>query len=269
MPHSLPVFYIPHGGGPWPFVDLGIDPAEHAALYRYLSELAATLPHKPQGLLLISAHWERAHPTLMTAEYPPLFYDYYGFPPASYEIQWPAPGAPELANRVAELLTASGFQVGEDAQRGFDHGTFIPMKLSFPEAEIPTTQLSLIKGLDPSEHLRLGEALRPLREEGVLIVGSGMSFHDLRAFFHPQGASLSKIFDQWLQQVATAEPDQRNEALKHWYQAPSARQAHPREEHLLPLMVAAGAAGEDRGELDFRGTYGGTHISAFRFAHAA
>lgn len=266
MTTRMPVVYLPHGGGPWPFVELPMfDRAEQDALAAYLRGLPNSLPHKPRALLVISAHWEAPVPTVMSGEHPPMLYDYYGFPPESYEIQWPAPGDPALAARVRELLHGAGFESAEDAKRGFDHGTFVPLKLSFPDAIVPTVQLSLLSDLDPARHIELGRALAPLRDEGVLIIGSGMSFHDLRAFFRGNGREVSEIFDAWLQKAVTAAPDQRNQQLQQWTEAPAARQAHPREEHLLPLMVVAGSAGADTGRVAYTGTFGNARITAFHF----
>ncbi len=260
----VPVVYLPHGGGPWPFVDLGrfVDPKEVEALAAYLRSVAS-MAH-PRAMLVISAHWEERVPTVMTSSAPSILYDYGGFPPAAYEITWPAPGSPALAARVTELLSAAGIESGTDASRGFDHGTFIPMKLTFPAAEVPTIQLSLQRRLDPEEHLAIGRALAPLRDEGVLIVGSGMSYHDMRGF-GGAGRAVSETFDAWLRAAATATPELRDADLARWAAAPAARQAHPREEHLLPLMVVAGAAGADVGRLAWTGTFAGARISAFQY----
>jgi aromatic ring-opening dioxygenase catalytic subunit (LigB family) len=262
----MPTVYLPHGGGPWPFVELRLfDRAEVSALAAYLRELPATLAVRPRALLVISAHWEAPLPTVMSAERPPLYYDYYGFPPESYAIRWPAPGAPFLAARVEQLLGAAGFASARDGERGFDHGTFIPLKLSFPDADVPTAQLSLKEDLDAGEHLALGRALAPLRDEGVLIVGSGMSYHNLRAFGSARARAVSEAFDAWLREAALADPETRARRLTDWAAAPAARQAHPREEHLLPLMVVAGAAGDDPGRLGFDGIFGHARLSAFHY----
>ncbi|MEP7049058.1 MAG: class III extradiol ring-cleavage dioxygenase [Pseudomonadota bacterium] len=261
----LPVVYLPHGGGPWPFVELRIgSKAEQAELARYLRGLGSVPKTPPKAVLVISAHWEEAVPTVMSGARPPMLYDYYGFPAESYEITWPAPGEPVLAQRVRDLLSAAGIESAENAQRGFDHGTFVPLKLAYPNADMPTVQLSLKRGLNPSEHLALGRALAPLRDEGVFIVGSGSSFHNLRAF-GPQSAGVSAEFDRWLVDAARAEQPERDRRLIDWAHAPSARAAHPREEHLLPLMVVAGAALADRGELAFHGKVLETQMSAFHF----
>jgi aromatic ring-opening dioxygenase catalytic subunit (LigB family) len=263
----MPVIYLPHGGGPWPFVDLGsfVEPQEVRSLSEYLRGFVATLPHRPSALVVVSAHWEANVPTVMTSPRPPILYDYYGFPPASYEITWPAPGNPALAARVRQLLDAAGIPSAEDGARGFDHGTFIPLKLTFPEADVPTIQLSLQEGLDPERHIAIGRALAPLRDEGVLLVGSGMSYHNMRGFRQPQGRADSEVFDAWLQHAAGSEPGERDAALSRWSAAPAARRVHPREEHLLPLMVMAGAAGKDRGRVTFSDTFGGVRISAVQF----
>lgn len=261
----MPVAFVPHGGGPWPFVDVGFGaPEELAALASHLRALRSLPPTPPRALLVISAHWEEARPTVSSAERPPMLYDYYGFPPASYEIQWPAPGDPALADRVRELIGAAGFETAADAARGFDHGTFVPLKLTYPEAAIPTVQLSLVRGLDPAQHLAIGRAIAPLRDEGVFIVGSGMTYHNLRAF-RPEARPIAAAFDAWLQAATTAEPADRDRRLAAWHQAPSARQAHPREEHLLPLMVVAGAAGADRATVAYDGTLMGLRLSAYHF----
>jgi len=260
-----PVVFLPHGGGPWPFVELGIgSKAEQAELASYLRSVASVPPVPPKAVLVISAHWEEALPTVMNGEKPPLLYDYYGFPPESYQITWPAPGEPALARRVRELLGGAGFDSAENAERGFDHGTFVPLKLVYPEANVPTVQLSLKRGLDPREHIALGRALAPLRDEGVFIVGSGMTFHNLRAF-GPQSSQAAEAFDGWLRASIDLPQSEREQRLSDWSSAPSARLVHPREEHLLPLMVIAGAAGADRAHVPYNGTIRDLRLSAYHF----
>lgn len=261
----MPVVFVPHGGGPWPFVDLGFDKDELAQLAGYLGALAAVPRKPPRALLVISAHWEEPVPTVMTAVRPPMLYDYSGFPPASYQISWPAPGDPALAARVRSLLGAAGLDSAEDPARGFDHGTFVPLKLAYPEANVPTVQLSLRRGLDPQEHLAMGRALAPLRDEGVYIIGSGMTFHNLRAFGDPRSRAASEEFDAWLRATAALPEPERNQRLVEWGKAPSARFVHPREEHLLPLMVIAGAAGADRGATGYEGIMMGVRLSSYHF----
>jgi aromatic ring-opening dioxygenase catalytic subunit (LigB family) len=262
----MPAVYVPHGGGPWPFVDVGIgDKAEQAAMAAYLRALKAVPATTPKALLVISAHWEEAVPTVMSSPKPPMLYDYYGFPPASYSIQWPAPGDPALAARVQKLLGEAGIANASNGERGFDHGTFVPLKLAYPEADMPTVQLSLKRGLDPAEHLAIGRALAPLRDEGVFVVGSGMTFHNLRAFGDPSARPVSEAFDAWLRASLALDAGARDARLVDWANAPSARRAHPREEHLLPLMVVAGAAGADKGSLAYDGTLLGLRLSGYRF----
>jgi aromatic ring-opening dioxygenase catalytic subunit (LigB family) len=261
----MPVVFIPHGGGPWPFVEMGMPKADVDRLANYLRSVRDVPPSPPRALLVISAHWEEPVPTVMTSEHPPILYDYYGFPPESYEITWPAPGAPDLASRVRELLDGAGMPSAADGTRGYDHGTFIPLKLTYPEASVPAIQLSLRQGLDPSEHIALGQALQPLRDEGIFIIASGMTFHNLRAFRDPRAAPVSELFDEWLRHTMTLDAESRNGGLQQWTSAPAARAAHPREEHLLPLMVASGAAGDDRAEVAFNDTFTGIRLSAYHF----
>lgn len=273
MPENrMPVAYVPHGGGPWPFVDLGFPKAELDELAGYLRDLRQLPKTPPKALLVVSAHWEEAVPTVLSAERPPMLYDYYGFPPEAYTITWPAPGDPQLAARVTTLLTAAGIDAGTDATRGFDHGTFVPFKLTYPDAELPTVQLSLLKSLDPAAHLAVGRALTPLRDEGVLIVGSGMSFHNMGAFRHARGSAAGErlraeghSFDVWLRDAVTRDPAERTRRLTEWAAAPGARTSHPREEHLLPLMVAAGAAGDDRGTVAYNAPLMGFTCSGVHF----
>jgi aromatic ring-opening dioxygenase catalytic subunit (LigB family) len=261
----MPVVYLPHGGGPWPFVDLGFDPKEMAPLADYLRSVAGVPRQPPKALLVVSAHWEEDVPTVMTAARPPMLYDYYGFPPESYQITWPAPGDPALAARVRQLLSVAGIASGEDAKRGYDHGTFVPLKLAYPGAGVPAVQLSLKRGLDPEQHLAIGRAIAPLRDEGVFIVGSGMSFHNLRAFGDPRARPISEEFDGWLRESAVLPQGPRDGRLVDWALAPQARLCHPREEHLLPLMVIAGAAGADRGTVGYGNVAMGVRLSSYHF----
>ncbi|HTQ04643.1 MAG TPA: class III extradiol ring-cleavage dioxygenase [Polyangiaceae bacterium] len=262
-----PAIFVPHGGGPWPFVDLGgfVAPADVAKLRAFFAGLPATLPAAPKALLVVSAHWEEDAPTVMTSPRPPILYDYYGFPADAYAIEWPAPGNPALAERVVGLLEAAGIPARTNATRGFDHGTFIPFKLAWPAADVPAIQLSLKAGLDPQEHLAIGRALAPLRDEGVLVLGSGMSYHNLRDIRSASARDASLTFDTWLRAAATANADERARLLAAWSSAPAARRAHPREEHLLPLMVVAGAAGNDNGQVTFNDDFMCVRLSAVRY----
>lgn len=271
MPRSRqPTLYVPHGGGPWPWLDAAAlarwgGAHTYDALRAYLIGLPDTLPEAPRALLCVTAHWEAAVPTVSSAAHPPMLYDYGGFPPETYEVVWPAPGDPALAARVRALLDQAGIPSAEDPTRGYDHGTFVPLAVAWPDAGVPTVQLSLVHGLDPATHLAIGRALAPLRDEGVLIVASGMSFHNLRGFGMPGARQAALDFDAWLQEVVSAPPPTRDAALLRWEGAPHARQVHPREEHLLPLMVAAGAAGDDLGRADFRAVTLGVEVFGARF----
>jgi len=260
----LPTFYIPHGGGPWPWLkDFG-GPGGTDSLRAYLASLPAALPAPPAAILCVTAHWEAPAPTVSTAPSPGMLYDYSGFPAHTYTIRWPAPGAPAVAARVRELLGEAGIDSAEDATRGYDHGTFVPLAVAWPHADVPTAQLSLVRGLDPAAHLRIGRALRPLRDEGVLIIGSGLSYHNMGGYRTDWGARDAAIFDAWLGE-AVLDPERRGAALERWSEAPAARASHPREEHLLPLMVVTGAAGDDPASLPYRDTLMGTRVSAVRY----
>jgi aromatic ring-opening dioxygenase catalytic subunit (LigB family) len=236
---------------------------------QFLEGLAGALPEKPKALLVVSGHWEEPAFTVSAAEHPQLIFDYSGFPEHTYKLTWPAPGDPALAARVFDLLKSAGLPAAMDPNRGFDHGVFVPLKVAFPGAEIPVVTLSLAAGrageLDPKLHLMAGRALRPLRDEGVLILASGMSFHNLSAYMRPGTAKLAREFDEWLTRAVESPGAERAALLQHWEQAPFARFAHPREEHLIPLMVAAGAGGEAPGKRVFSDEPMGAAISAYRF----
>jgi aromatic ring-opening dioxygenase catalytic subunit (LigB family) len=263
---KLPTYYIPHGGGPCFYMDWKMGPPDTwKKMQAWLESLANDLNEPPKALLVISAHWEEKVASVTSHPSPPLLFDYYGFPPHTYELTWPAPGSPELASRVRKLLQTAGIESRADDSRGFDHGVFVPLKLTFPNAEIPTVQLSLRAGLDPAEHLKIGRALAPLREEGVLIVGSGMSYHNMRGFNSPASLPHSERFDAWLKTTVSDTPGARDAALSAWKKAPSAIESHPREEHLMPLMVAAGAAEGDRGKAVFTDEVMRVVVSGIRF----
>jgi aromatic ring-opening dioxygenase catalytic subunit (LigB family) len=265
----MPTFFIPHGGGPCFFMDWSVTggPADTwDATAAWLRGLANTLPARPEAIVVVSGHWEESVFTTSSGASPSLIYDYTGFPPHTYELKYPAPGAPVLAQRIAELLSAAGLPAQTDPLRGFDHGIFIPLLLVYPQADIPVVPLSLKAGLDPAEHLAAGRALQRLRDEGVLIVGSGMSYHNMHAYRTPAATEPSEVFDHWLTETISARDlKHRWDSLLRWSGAPAARNAHPREEHLLPLMVAAGAAANEPGERIFSDTVMMARISGYRF----
>ena len=262
----LPTYFVSHGGGPWPWLDGPIRKA-----YDKLDASLKAMPHDigglPKAILMVTGHWEAQEFMVSSSPAPGMIYDYGGFPEHTYHIHYTAPGDPALASRVVGLLRDAGLAAGEDAERGFDHGTFCVMQAMRPEADIPVVQLSVRLDMDPAAHLAAGKALASLRDEGVLIIGSGLSYHNLRQFF-TGGREPAAAFDAWLQQALVASSgDDRDALLRGWTQAPSARQAHPREDHLVPLMVAVGAAHDEAGycvyhEDDFMGSLA---VSSFRF----
>jgi aromatic ring-opening dioxygenase catalytic subunit (LigB family) len=230
--------FIPHGGGPMPLLN---DPSHHE-LIAYLQSIEAT-SDRPSAIVVVSAHWECPNPTITSGLAPALYFDYYGFPPETYELSYPAPGSPELAQRIAGLLHSAGFEPALDAERGFDHGMFVPLMLMYPDASIPVVQLSLLADLDPARHVEMGAALAPLLDDDVLILGSGLSFHNMQAFGTPADEA-NEAFDRWLDEVCTnpaLDDAARQDQLVNWSAAPEARYNHPREEHLLPLHVCFGA----------------------------
>lgn len=266
----MPTMFIPHGGGPCFFMDWD-PPDAWDNMAAYLRRLPEDLGRKPSAMVVISGHWEEPVFTVQTNPAPPLLFDYFGFPPHTYELEYAAPGSPELASRVGALLAEGGFQTNTDAERGFDHGVFIPLKLTFPEADIPIVQLSLRADLDPAAHIAAGEALQPLRDDGVLILGSGMTYHNMQTMMQNLRAGGGEApgadtFDKWLTEAVT-DPDhrERNRKLTQWVEAPCARDAHPREEHFVPLHVVAGAAGSDIGRKTLEDEVLGAIESAFQF----
>ena len=266
----LPTLYIPHGGGPCFFMEpsppLPRDLWDRLA--NYLKGIDKSLGQRPKAVLVISGHWEMPRPTVNTAPNHTLLFDYYGFPEHTYQLTYPAHNSPETVARIEELLSSAGYRAVEDDHRGLDHGVFVPFKLIYPDADVPMIQLSLLASLDAAAHIRLGKALAPLRDEGVLIVGSGMSYHNLRAMYVQRQDVDNAVseFDTWLTEAATdSDPERRNAKLTEWENAPWARFCHPREEHLLPLHVAAGAAGDDVGRHAFGDKIVGKAISGYQF----
>lgn len=235
------------------------------ALASFLRSFGSLIGSRPDAIIVASGHHEGAVVEITSSAAPPMLFDYHGFPQHTYELTYPAPGSPELAGRIVETLAESAIPSRLDPDRGFDHGVFVPFLLMYPGADIPIVQLSLRADLDAEFHLALGEALTPFRDDGMLIVGSGMSYHSMSGFGTGRAGDMSERFDQWLTEACTTTANARRRALAGWTEAPAARAAHPREEHLLPLMVAAGAAGSDPGSRVFTDIVMGARISAYAF----
>ncbi|HEY7808858.1 MAG TPA: class III extradiol ring-cleavage dioxygenase [Allosphingosinicella sp.] len=263
----LPTYFISHGGGPWPYLD-GPFRRTFDQLEQSLVDIRRELGDAPRAVLVISGHWEEKGFAISSGERPGMVYDYSGFPAHTYEIRYKAPGSPELAARVQQLLAGGGIAARLDPKRGFDHGTFSIMKPLYPDEDIPVVQLSIDLGYDPALHLALGRLLAPLREEGVLIIGSGLSYHNLTDARSSEGTEPSRRFDAWLQDtLVRASGDERMTRLLDWERAPLARAAHPQEDHLIPLMAVVGAAEGEAGATVYHQTdlFGGITASSFRF----
>ncbi|MBS1254697.1 MAG: 4,5-DOPA dioxygenase extradiol [Deltaproteobacteria bacterium] len=257
-----PVLFIPHGGGPLPL----LGDQNHQTMVSFLKEIAPTLG-TPSTILIISAHWEEEIVSITSAKRPSLIYDYYGFPEESYAIEYPAAGDPELAEKIYWLLRDDGIEAKLDDSRGFDHGVFVPLKIMFPEANIPCVQLSLLNSLSAESHLQIGKALSELRHENMLVIGSGFSFHNMKALMSQSksGDNKNEEFERWLIDTCTNPyllPTERDTRLIEWTNAPFARYCHPREEHLLPLHVCMGMT-ECAAKLVFEGIVAGKKTSSF------
>lgn len=255
---QFPTFYISHGGGPCFFMP---DPQGHwTGLGRFLAGLPTTLPRRPRAVLVVTAHWETSVVTVESGSNPELIYDYYGFPDHTYELEYRAPGSPDVARQVGDALRDAGVEHLLDQSHGWDHGVFVPLKVIFPDADVPIVAMSLRHDLDPAHHLAVGRALRSLRDD-ILVIGSGSSFHNLPRW----SLETSRLFDSWLAETLPEAGSDRSGALQRWSSAPGALAAHPREEHLLPLMVAVGAAEAEPGEAVYRGLAMGAMMSCWRF----
>lgn len=260
----FPTFFLSHGGGPWPFMEERRE--QYAKTAREFSHIPQLLPAKPKAVLVITGHWEADQFTVSTSAHPPMVYDYYGFPEHTYHLKYPAPGLPSLAAEVKERLTQAGIACAEDANQGFDHGTFVPLGLMYPNADMPIVLLSLKSSYDPAEHIKVGQAIASLRGEGVLIVGSGLTYHNMRGFGRAESKPVSYEFEAYLNDaVSQPDPARRNAMLVDWQHAPGARLAHPREDHLLPLMVAAGAADGDAGHRLFVDEVANVAMASYQF----
>ena len=259
------VLFIPHGGGPLPI----LGDSRHKEIIKFLKKIKFRI-NKPSSIIVISAHWEEDEVNITSGEKPSLIYDYYGFPEESYKITYPAPGNSKLANKIKNLLKAKDINSKLNPERGFDHGVFIPLKIMYPDASITCVQISLLKNLDPKKHIEMGKALSSLMDENILILGSGMSFHNLNILLSGSESTDSdnaknKEFDDWLVNVCTGDKlknVEREKALIEWIKAPSARFCHPREEHLIPLHVCYGIKNK-KADLVFNDNVIGKKVSAF------
>jgi len=263
MSRKLPTYFLSHGGGPWPWLP---DMREHfATLEASLKQTVDDHGDRPDAILMISGHWEESEVKVMGSAKPSMIYDYYGFPPHTYEITYEANGAPEIAARAHALLREAGIPCSIDSHRGFDHGLYAPMEVMYPEADMPIFQVSMFNSYDPMAHIDVGRALAPLREENIMIVGSGLSFHNLR-LWRGGAEQPSAEFDAWLYEAMNMEPSARKQAMLHWECAPSARLAHPQEDHLVPLFVALGAAEDEKATRIFHDVGAtGITVSNYRF----
>lgn len=231
----------------------------------FLRGVAETLPQRPRAILIVSGHWETEGFAFTGNPQPDLIFDYYGFPAETYALTYPAPGDPALAARARDLLLAAGLPASVDATRGLDHGVFVPMKVAFPDADIPVVEMSVDRTLDPARHLAAGRALAPLRDDNVLLLMTGMSFHNMRGYGDPRATEPSQQFDAWLTDAATRGAEERAALLTGWAEAPAGRFSHPREEHLLPMMIAAGAS-DAAGTRIYSEVVTKTALSAYSFA---
>lgn len=252
----LPVAFISHGAP-----DALLNAGDAVTQWE---QIAVRAP-KPTAILLISAHWEARLPTVSLAENPATIHDFSGFSPALHAMTYPAPGAPRLARRVAELLESAGIETALDPNRGLDHGAWVPLTAMYPQADIPVIQLSLVRGGSPTDHFAIGRAIAGLRQEGVLIVATGSITHNFGwlKWSTEATAPLAKAqtFNEW---VAAAIAGGDVPALIDYRSVPFGAEAHPTEEHFLPIFVALGAAGEDdalRYHSNF--AYGGLSMDAY------
>ena len=264
-----PTLFIPHGAGPCFFMNW--DPANTWNRHRkFLENLPALLPNRPDAILIVSAHWEEQIFTIQKNNNPGLLFDYSGFPEETYQLQWPARGDLHLALQVRNLLEKAGNYTHIDENRGYDHGVFVPLKIAFPSADIPCVQLSLQAGLDPETHYLAGESLTSLRDENVLIIGSGNTFHNIPVLMRGIKNKTDNIagydFDDWLTKSLTNQNlEERRRLLFQWSEAPGARHSHPREEHLAPLFLVAGSAAGELCKKVFEDAVLGAVESAFMF----
>jgi aromatic ring-opening dioxygenase catalytic subunit (LigB family) len=253
----MQITFISHGGGPMPLLN---DPG-HQNIIDHWQSMTKKFD-QPRAILLISAHWESDIIRVNGLANPDLLYDYYGFPPETYEIKYPCPGEPELAQHIVETLNGNGMPAELELNRGLDHGVFVPLKKMYPNADIPVVEISLLHSLDPASHLAMGKVLQKIIYPNLLIIGSGFSLHNMQWLRSPDltaNEAKNFAFQQWLSETCSRrdlDESERNQKLIDWATAPNARLCMPREEHLLPLHVCVGAAGRPSDQSDIVDIHG-------------
>ena len=268
LAYRFPVAFVSHGGGPWPIISLdGFDESERLSIRDYMQKINQIPNQKPESLLVFSAHWECPKFTINTNPNPKLLFDYYGFPDDAYTFKWPIKNDLSIIHKIKDVFVKAGMDFSETNKRDYDHGVFVPLILSYPDAPIPVIQISLNRNLSPIDHFSLGELLFPLRENGVFIIGSGNSYHNVGNMFNPTTKAIndSKQFNDWLKKALSLDADDRKKVLLDWENAPAARACHPREEHFIPLLVTLGAAKNDVAKVSWSGSINGTLNTAFHF----
>lgn len=251
-----PSFFLTHGAGPSFFMDgekykwcKGLDKNSKAA--RFFQSFVETVNlEKPSAILVVSAHWEEKICTIQTNSKPELYYDYGGFPPETYKLTWEAKGSPDIAKQAIALLESNGIKCQENDERGYDHGVFVPLKQIFPKAEIPVFQVSLLRSMNIADNMRIGEALEPLRKNGVLIIGSGSATH--AGIGDNKTAEWAQQFQKWIHDVITNPnytPEKRKSLFLDCNSLKFMQKAHPRIEHFLPIAMACAASGYKAGKI--------------------
>lgn len=260
--HNSQIIYFSHGGGPLPI----LDDSSHYQMIKFMKDIPSKI-QKPDSIIVFSAHWEEDIVTIQSGKEPEIMYDYYGFPEPTYSIKYPCKGDSELALKIAKLFKSNDIKYRLDDKRPYDHGSYIPLKMMYPNADIPVVQISLHHNLDPLTHLNIGKVLRPILEDNILIIGSGFSFHNMQKFdFAGKNIedSLNNQFQDKLIKICCSEKDEEKkwEYLIEWEKISGARYCHPREEHLLPLLVCVGLS-KDVGTKVFDNYILGKRATAF------
>lgn len=260
------ILFITHGGGPWPILSFsGINEDDRLAMLSHFQSIDRVL-QSPKALIVISAHWESNPVNVNISPSPHLYFDYHGFPSEAYQLSWPVKNDVSLAHNVISAIEKAGIPVMKNDRRGYDHGVFIPLMAAYPDATIPVVEVSIHEALDVELHLQLGEALAPLLNNDVALIASGNSYHNIQNMFHPNPEVIqaAQHFDEWVIQTASLSGQARWDALLNWKHAPYAKTCHPREDHLIPLMVAAGAAKDKPLTPVWHGGLNGIPLSSLR-----